>query len=282
MDVLTSIAATRIALAPHRRAGRRIGLVPTMGYLHEGHMELVRVARRTADIVVVSIFVNPIQFGPMEDLSRYPRDFERDASLCTGAGVEYIFFPSDSEMYLPGFSLVVDETYLSKGLCGARRPGHFRGVTTVVAKLFNIIQPDCAVFGEKDFQQVRIIEHMVRDLNMPVAIVRVPTVREPDGLALSSRNKYLSPAERVDALCLSHALTMARKLCAEGKRDAGCIANAVRSAIATIPSARIDYVEIVDAANLQPVLLIERESLLALAVFIGSTRLIDNTILRPG
>lgn len=263
-----------------RRAGRRIGLVPTMGALHEGHLSLVRLAREHADVVVVSIFVNPTQFGPAEDLAKYPRDFERDEKRCREAGADIVFYPSAGDVYAPGHSAWVSEDKLSAGLCGRSRPGHFRGVCTVVAKLFNLVLPDVAVFGEKDGQQLRVIERMVRDLNFPVRIVRGPTVREPDGLAMSSRNRFLSPDERRQALCLRRALDRAEELYRGGERGADRIAAAMHDVIAREPAARADYVEIVDDATLEPVTRLERPALVALAVFVGKTRLIDNTVLR--
>ncbi len=264
-----------------RREGRRIGFVPTMGYLHDGHMALVRLARARSDIVVVSIFVNPTQFGPQEDLAKYPRDFERDEALCREAGTDIVFYPEAKDIYLTGHSVYVVEESLSRGLCGATRPGHFRGVATVVAKLFNIVLPDVAVFGEKDGQQLRVIRRMVRDLNFPVEIVAGPTVREPDGLAMSSRNKYLGPEERRQALCLRRALDRAEALTRDGVRETGSIRAAMQQVIAEAPLARVDYIEIVDDATLEPVKTVARPAMAALAVFVGKTRLIDNTVLRP-
>ncbi|MDP2989327.1 MAG: pantoate--beta-alanine ligase, partial [Kiritimatiellota bacterium] len=262
-----------------RRAGKRIGLVPTMGFLHEGHLSLIKLARRQADVVIMSIFVNPTQFGPNEDFSRYPRDFERDRALCAAAGVDIIFNPAPEAMYPAGYSVYVEENALSKGLCGASRPGHFRGVLTVVAKLFNLTLPDVAVFGQKDAQQVRLIQQMARDLNFPVTIVLAPIIRESDGLAKSSRNTYLSPAERREALGLQQALKTARRLYREGERDARRIIAAMKAGIEQIPSARVDYIEIVDLDTLLPVQQISAAILVALAVYIGKTRLIDNLTL---
>ena len=262
-----------------RREGRRVGLVPTMGYLHEGHTSLIRIARKHADTVVVSIFVNPTQFGPAEDLGKYPRDFERDEKLCRAEKVDIVFYPSDADMYPADPSAWVVEEKLSCGLCGASRPGHFRGVCTVVAKLFHLILPDVAVFGEKDAQQLRIIERMVRDLDFPVRIVRGPTVRERDGLAMSSRNAYLSPEERRQALCLRRALDRAEALYRSGERGADRVRTATQSVIAESPLARVDYIEIVDDRTLEPVRALDRPCLVALAVFMGKTRLIDNAVL---
>ena len=262
-----------------RRAGRRIGLVPTMGYLHAGHLSLVRLARDRADLVVLSIFVNPIQFGPGEDPSAYPRDLARDEGLCAAGGVDVVFCPEARDMYAPDHSVHVEEGLLSRTLCGANRPGHFRGVATVVAKLFNIVTPDVAVFGEKDAQQCRVIQRMVRDLNFPVAIVLGPTVREPDGLAMSSRNKYLTASERRDALCLRRALDEAERLAGLGTRDVGAVRRAIADIIGRVPSAAIEYIEAVDSGTLEPVSEIRGDVLVALAVRIGKTRLIDNTVL---
>lgn len=262
-----------------RRAGKRIGLVPTMGFLHEGHLSLVKLARQQADVVVLSIFVNPTQFGPNEDFSRYPRNFERDAALCQAAGVDIIFNPAPEAMYPAGYSVYVEENVLAKGLCGASRPGHFRGVLTVVAKLFNLVLPDVAVFGQKDAQQARLIQQMAYNLNFPVAIVLAPIIRESNGLAMSSRNAYLAPAERREALCLQQALKTARRLYRAGERDARRIIAAMQAGIEQIPSARVDYIAIVDHDTLQPVAQLDTPVLVALAVSIGKTRLIDNLAL---
>jgi pantoate--beta-alanine ligase len=262
-----------------KRAGRTIGLVPTMGYLHEGHLSLVALARARAEVVIVSIFVNPIQFLPGEDLASYPRDFERDRALCARAGVDLIFCPDPAEMYAEDYSVFVEETSLSNVLCGASRPGHFKGVTSVVAKLFNITLPDVAVFGQKDAQQCRVIQRMVRDLNIPVEIVVGPIIREPDGLAMSSRNKYLSQENRKRALCLRRALATAETLVQAGERSIMPVKSAVMAVLSAIPEAIIDYVAFMDNETLTPVSEIQRPVLAALAVRIGGTRLIDNTIL---
>lgn len=261
-----------------RREGTRIGFVPTMGYLHEGHLSLMRIARKHADVAVVSIFVNPTQFGPDEDLSKYPRDFERDEGLCRRENVDLVFYPAADDMYPKDHSTWVVEERLSRGLCGASRPGHFRGVCTVVAKLFNIVLPDVAVFGEKDAQQLRLIERMVRDLDFPVRILRGPTVREPDGLAMSSRNAYLSPEERTQALCLRRALDQAQALHGAGERSTDRVVAAMREVIAAAPLAKIDYIDVVDDVTLRPVTTLDRPCLIALAVHVGKTRLIDNTV----
>ncbi len=281
MKTVTLISDMQAVSMQAHRDGRRIGFVPTMGFLHEGHMSLIRQARRLSDVVVVSIFVNPMQFGPHEDLAKYPRDFERDARSCEEEGVEIIFAPTAAYMYAPNHSAYVEDAVLSAGLCGASRPGHFRGVATVVAKLFNIVQPNVAVFGQKDAQQARIIEQMARDLNFPVEIIVLPTVREEGGLAMSSRNKYLSAGEREQARCLYTALCAAEKMCWDGTLDAKRILGEMRSLIERVPCARIEYIEIVDYDNLKPVDRIEGETLIALAVRIGQTRLIDNLLINP-
>lgn len=281
MDVLRTIAETRQAVAAARRAGRRIGFVPTMGALHEGHLSLVRAARRDAAYVVVSIFVNPTQFGPHEDFARYPRDETGDLRRCFESGVDLVFAPSEGEMYAPDAATTVHVARLTEHLCGPRRPGHFDGVATVVAKLFHIVQPDVAFFGEKDAQQLAVIRRMVRDLNLPVQIVGCPTVREPDGLALSSRNAYLSPQERARAVCLYQALQEARTRILRGERDARAVAEAMRAVVQAAAPERIDYIELVDPQTMQPVQRIEGPVLAALAVFIGRTRLIDNLTIDP-
>ncbi|NOU36768.1 MAG: pantoate--beta-alanine ligase [Kiritimatiellaceae bacterium] len=261
------------------QSGEYIGFVPTMGYLHEGHLSLIRIAKEYADVVVVSIFVNPAQFGPNEDLAAYPRDFERDEKLCREAGADVLFYPTSQNMYLDDHSLWLSEESLSTVLCGAARPGHFRGVCTIVAKLLNIVQPDYMVLGEKDAQQLRVLRRMVRDLNFSVKIIAAPTVREADGLAMSSRNKYLTPAERKEAACLSQSLEKAKTLFTAGERDAGKIGAAVRAVIEET-SGRVDYIELVDDETLQPVRTLEKPALLALAVKFSGARLIDNAVLR--
>lgn len=264
-----------------RRAGRRIGFVPTMGYLHDGHLSLVQQARSRSDQTVVSIFVNPTQFGPREDLERYPRDFARDEAMCRAAGVDVIFHPDTADVYPDGFSTFVEEHALSRVLCGASRPGHFRGVATVVAMLFNIVLPDVAMFGKKDAQQLRVIRRMVRDLRFPVEIVAGATSRETDGLAMSSRNKYLDPEARTQATCLFRGLTEAERLHASGERSATRLRQAVLDEIGRASQARVDYVELVDDETLQPVERVERPALIAVAVYFGATRLIDNLELDP-
>ena len=274
MKILRTIAATRRFCA---QAKGRVVLVPTMGALHEGHASLIRRARRIAGksgAVVVSIFVNPAQFGPKEDLSRYPRPFAEDKKLCASLGVDAIFHPSAGEMYREDFSTWVDESAVSSGLCGAARPGHFRGVCTVVLKLFNIVQPDAAVFGLKDFQQCGVIARMVRDLDFPVRLVFAPTVRERDGLALSSRNAFLAPEERAEAPTLRRALLAARAAFLKGERSAAKLTQIARRQISRM--ARVDYLEVVDAVSLAPTRLPRAGDTMAVAAFFGRTRLIDN------
>jgi pantoate--beta-alanine ligase len=274
MKVLTTVAAVRA----EPRANRLV-LVPTMGALHQAHLKLIRIAREHAGVdgeVAVSIFVNPLQFEPGSDFERYPRPEKIDEEFCRNAGVDLLFRPAPAEMYAEDRSVFVEETSLSATLEGKSRPGHFRGVCTVVAKLFNILTPHAAVFGEKDFQQLAIIRRMVRDLNFDVEIVAVPTVREDDGLAYSSRNQYLTEAERKQAPILRAALLEAAKLARAGETSTARITGAVRERIGQAPLARIDYVDLVDAENLQSRKTAEPNSLLALAVFFGKTRLIDN------
>lgn len=255
------------------------GFVPTMGYLHDGHLSLVRRARAENDHVAVSIFVNPTQFGPHEDYNRYPRDLERDLQLLTPLGVDLVFAPPVEEMYPPGFQTWVVVEEVSRPLEGAARPGHFRGVATVVTKLFNIIQPDRAYFGQKDAQQAVVIRRMVQDLNIPVEIVVCPTVREPDGLAMSSRNTYLGPEERRAATVLFRALQAAKARYEEGERDAERLRAVMREVIQAEPLARLDYVSVADPETLQELSRVEDRALLSLAVYIGKTRLIDNILL---
>jgi len=261
------------------QSGEYISFVPTMGYLHAGHVSLMKIAREYADTVVVSIFVNPMQFGPNEDFKDYPRDFEHDEKLCREAGVDILFYPNPENMYLDDHSIWLSEESLSTVLCGASRPGHFRGVCTIVAKLLNIVQPDFMVLGEKDAQQLRVLRRMVRDMNFHVEIIAAPTVREADGLAMSSRNKYLTPAERKEAVCLFQSLEKAKALFAAGERDAEKITAPVRAVIEAT-SGKVDYIEIVDDETLQPIRMLEKPALLALAVKFSGARLIDNTVLR--
>ncbi|MDD5765788.1 MAG: pantoate--beta-alanine ligase [Candidatus Marinimicrobia bacterium] len=279
MKVVGSIPEIRKILREIRLAGKTIGLVPTMGYLHAGHLSLIDEAKKHCDFVVISIFVNPTQFGPTEDLDKYPRDFKRDEKLAREHGVDLIFFPDAAEMYpKPFFTYVVTEQ-LSKTLCGASRPVHFRGVTTVVSKLFNIVQPDVAVFGQKDAQQAIIIRRMVGDLNFPVQVIVAPIVREADGLAMSSRNVYLSQEERRQAPIIFNALKSAKEFVSKGDRDASAIGKLIRRTIGGSPLAEIEYVEIVDPITLENVQNIERGTFVAVAVRFGKTRLIDNVVL---
>jgi pantoate--beta-alanine ligase len=273
-------AITGVAAAwASRELNRRRVLVATMGALHRGHGELIRIAREAAGPegeVAVSIFVNPLQFAPGGDYEKYPRPESDDDEFCRKAGVDILFRPRVGEMYAADASVTVGENSLSNTLCGRSRPGHFRGVCTVVTKLFHLLLPDAAVFGEKDFQQLAIIRRMVRDLNFPIEIIGAPTVRESDGVACSSRNQYLSPVERQQAPVLQRALQEARKRAAQGERSAPAIVNVAREMIATAPLARIDYLELVDAENLEPIPEVRPNSLIAVAAFFGQTRLIDN------
>ncbi len=281
-SIVTDIPPLRQAVAEARRHGRTIGLVPTMGALHAGHLSLVKAAREETGFVVVSIFVNPTQFGPNEDLSRYPRPLQRDLELCEKNGVDLVFHPQPAVMYPPDYRTFVEVTGLQDVLCGASRPGHFRGVATVVLKLFNLVQADRAYFGQKDAQQVRIIRQMVRDLNVPVEIRVCPIIREADGLALSSRNEYLGPEERRQATVLYRALSEARWRIEAGERDAAAVRQAMVEQIISAPSAVLDYAAVVDAVSLQALSRIEAERpvLLALAVRFGGTRLIDNMLIQ--
>ena len=276
MRMVTTPAAVREALAS---SPQPVGLVPTMGFLHEGHLSLVQRCRAENATVVASIFVNPLQFGPREDLSTYPRDLDRDRKLLETAGVDLLFAPDASAMYPPDVSTFVDETRLSTGMCGAARPGHFRGVCTVVLKLFHIVQPRRAYFGEKDFQQLQVIRRMTRDLDVPVEVVGCPLVREPDGLARSSRNVYLSPEERLQALALSRSLIHAQDLVARGERSAAALRHAVTSFLQQNPALDVDYVVVKDPDTLDDLDALEGRVLVALAVRVGKTRLIDNAVL---
>ena len=276
MIISGSIKEVREVIGNWKKRGFSVGLVPTMGYLHPGHISLIERARKENDMVVVSIFVNPIQFGPNEDLDTYPRDMTHDREVCEKAGAELIFAPQPSEMYPSENFAFVDIKELGDGLCGAKRPGHFRGVCTVVSKFFNIVLPNRAYFGEKDAQQLAIIRRMVKDLNIGTEIVSCPIVREADGLAMSSRNLYLSPEERKAALSISRSLSAAKELMRKGEKDAVKIRETIVAGISAEPLARIDYAEIVDSADLSPVQRIEKPVLAAVAVYIGKTRLIDN------
>jgi pantoate--beta-alanine ligase len=277
MEILRTIDSVRQWVRAQR--GRPIHFVPTMGYFHEGHLSLMRRARADGGAVIVSIFVNPLQFGPNEDLARYPRDFERDRQMAESVGVEAIFCPTVEEMYPAGYQTEVCVKKLSQLLCGRSRPGHFEGVATVVLKLFHIVTPDRAYFGMKDYQQLRIIQQLTRDMNLPIEIVPCPIVREADGLAMSSRNVYLTPDERAAATVLYRSLQWAQAQYAAGERDAARLRTGVHEQIAAEPLARIDYVAVVDAETLQPIERLERPTLVALAVFFGAARLIDNCLL---
>jgi pantoate--beta-alanine ligase len=279
VPVATTAEAVRAAVADARRRGRTVGLVPTMGALHAGHASLIRAARAETGFVVVSVFVNPTQFGPNEDFHRYPRPFERDLELCGREEVDLVFHPEPAVMYPPGFRTFVEVRELQDVLCGASRPGHFRGVATVVLKLFNLVRPDAAYFGQKDAQQVRLIEQMVRDLDVPVRVVRCPIVREPDGLALSSRNRYLDAEQRRHAAGLWRALDEARRSVEQGERDAAAVQRALAARLVALPGAVLDYAAVVDADTLQPVRRLHGTVLLAVAVKFGATRLIDNLLL---
>jgi pantoate--beta-alanine ligase len=283
LKVCATICATieemRAACRTLRQGGRRLGFVPTMGALHEGHLSLVRAARNSCAVVAASIFVNPAQFGPGEDLAKYPRSFERDRELLETEGVELLFAPSVGEMYPAGAATWVTVEGLSDKLDGRSRPGHFRGVTTVVAKLFHIVEPDAAFFGQKDAAQAAIIRRMVRDLNFAVEIVVGPIVRESDGLAMSSRNAYLDPHQRKQALVLHRSLMLVKSLVDQGERSAANLIAAARKELAAEPAARLDYFEIVDPDTLDPVADISRNALAMVAAFLGTTRLIDNILL---
>ena len=278
ITIATKVKEVREQVKAWKKAGLTVGFVPTMGYLHEGHQSLIKRAVEENDKVVVSIFVNPMQFGPTEDLDSYPRDLEKDSALCEATGANLIFHPEPEEMYTDGFCSYVDMSVLTEELCGLSRPVHFRGVCTVVSKLFHIVTPDRAYFGQKDAQQLAIIKRMVLDLNMDIEIVGCPIVREADGLAKSSRNTYLSPEERKAALILSQTIQLAEQLLQSGEKDAATIISQMTKKIESEPLARIDYIKIVDAMTMQQIPTIDRPILCAMAVYIGKTRLIDNTM----
>jgi pantoate--beta-alanine ligase len=279
MKICKTIDDMRAASTAARREGKRLGFVPTMGALHEGHLSLVRRAKANGDVVAVSIFVNPLQFGPSEDLAKYPRSFERDREFLEKEAVDILFAPKPEEMYPAGAVTYVTVEGLSEKLCGKSRSGHFRGVTTVVAKLFHIVEPDLAFFGQKDAAQTTIIRRMVRDLNLPVEIVVCPIVREPDGLAMSSRNAYLNPQERTSALVLHRALTQVETRFDQGERNAAALTHAARQLLALESTVRLDYFEIVDPATLDPMQELTSPALVAVAAVLGNTRLIDNILL---
>ncbi len=280
-EILRDPRAMRARAEDLRRDGLRIAVVPTMGSLHDGHLSLLRAARARADVVILTLFVNPTQFGPSEDLARYPRDEDGDLAKARRCGADIAFVPEVPTMYAAGAQTFIEVRELARPLCGEKRPGHFAGVATVVTKLFNLTQPHVAFFGEKDFQQLAVIRRMVRDLDQGVEIVGMPIVREPDGLAMSSRNAYLSPDERTQALALSHGLAAAEAAFTAGERDAAALLAAATASIAAAPAARIDYLELRDADELTPVDRVTRPAVLAMAVFVGRTRLIDNRVLRP-
>ena len=279
MEIIETVSAMRDWSERERRSGRRIALVPTMGFLHEGHLSLVRDAKKRAGRVVVSIFVNPTQFGPEEDFAAYPRDFERDCRLLEQEQIDIVFHPALGAMYPDGAETYVEVEKLSLPLCGATRPGHFRGVATAVAKLFNVIRPHVAIFGEKDYQQLQVIRKMVRDLSMEVEILGHPIVREADGLAMSSRNAYLTPDERRAAVCLSRSLCKAERLVRRGETSAQSLLSLVRAELAKEPLAHVEYVKLCDSETLIDIETIHWTALLALAVRFGKARLIDNRVL---
>lgn len=281
MKVIREIDKMKTHSKIMRKENKLVGFVPTMGYFHEGHLNLIRAARKQVDIVIVSVFVNPIQFMPNEDFEKYPRDISRDEELAKSCGVDVIFYPKKEDMYPHGYSTYIEVEKLTDNLCGKSRPGHFRGVTTVVAKLFEIVRPDIAYFGQKDAQQAFVVRKMVEDLSMGVVIKIMPIIREENGLAMSSRNVYLSKSERKDASVLYHALSQAEELIRSGEKDAKKIIKKIRNLVNEKPSAKIDYVSIADTKALKDVKSVKEEALIALAVFIGKTRLIDNIIINP-
>lgn len=279
MKTLTTIEEVRHWAQAQRKAGKAVHFVPTMGYFHEGHLNLMRQAKADGGAVIVSLFVNPTQFAPHEDLAKYPRDVERDSVMAESVGVDALFMPEPQEIYPPDFQTKVEVTRLSQPLCGVSRPRHFGGVAVVVLKLFHIVEPDRAYFGEKDYQQMRLIQQMVRDLNLRVEIVPCPITREPDGMAMSSRNVYLSPEQRQAALSLNRALLWAQSQVESGARDLTQIQAGACAVIEAEPLARLDYVEVVHADTLEPIAELHDRALLALAVYFGQTRLIDNCVL---
>ena len=282
MEVIAGVKQMQERSQQLRAQRETIAFVPTMGYLHEGHLSLMREGRKRADALIISIFVNPTQFGPGEDYERYPRDMKRDLQLAQGVGVDIVFTPSVQEMYPQGFQTYVEVEKVTKNLCGISRPHHFRGVTTVVTKLFNIVKPHLALFGQKDYQQLVTIKRMVEDLNMDIEIIGLPTVREPDGLAMSSRNAYLSPEQRRAALSLYRSLCKGEELFRQGTKNAKAILREIRKIIKAEKLAQIDYAKICDPHTLEDIDEIEGEALIALAVKIGETRLIDNVVLKEG
>lgn len=280
MEIIVQTKEMQQRAEQQRRQGTTIAFVPTMGFLHEGHLSLMREGRKRGDCLVTSIFVNPTQFGPAEDYDRYPRDLKQDLKLIQGAGVDICFTPAAAEIYPDGFQTSVEVERVTRNLCGISRPGHFRGVTTVVAKLFNIVKPHLALFGQKDYQQLIAIKQMVKDLNLDIEVIGMPTIRESDGLAMSSRNTYLNPKKRKEAARLYRSLLKGKELFAQGERSAATILQEVRSIIEEDKAAVIDYVKICDAHTLEDIEEIKGEAVIALAVKMGKTRLIDNIILK--
>jgi pantoate--beta-alanine ligase len=280
MNIIKSVAEIQAFSDACRKQGKTIVFVPTMGYLHQGHAHLMQEGRKLGDVLIASIFVNPTQFGPGEDFEKYPRDWERDAQLCASAGVDVIFAPTAEEMYPQGYQTSITVSQVSQNLCGVSRPTHFQGVATVVAKLFNCTKPHVALFGEKDFQQLVVIQRMVKDLNMDIRIIGFPTVREQDGLAMSSRNTYLNAEERISALSLSQGLARARELFQQGERSARVLSATVRQIIEKEKCAAVDYIKVCDIETLQDIETIARPAVMALAVKIGKARLIDNVVLK--
>lgn len=279
MQIISNIQQMQELTSSFKREGKRVAFVPTMGFMHEGHASLLREGRKNGDVLILSIFVNPIQFGANEDLDRYPRDMERDCRIAAECGVDIVFTPDAAGMYPPGFQTGVTVRDVSLPLCGASRPGHFDGVSTVVTKLFNIVQPDLALFGRKDYQQLAVIRRMVLDLSMPVEIVGMPIIREADGLAMSSRNAYLSQEQRQSALCLHRSIVAVRKMFAAGERSADVLRKAVQEIIGQDPALFVEYIEFRDGSTLNELEIVDNSTLLALAVKTGQTRLIDNTVL---
>jgi len=280
MQIIRSVREMHRLADAVRGSGKTIALVPTMGYLHEGHLSLMRLVREKADVVVVSLFVNPLQFGPGEDFKQYPRDWDRDVALIASAAADAVFAPEVAEMYPEGFQTSVSVSRMTQNLCGISRPTHFEGVTTVVAKLFLCAKPHIAIFGEKDFQQLMVIRRMVTDLGFDIEIIGAPIVREADGLAMSSRNTYLSAEQRTAALCLSRSLGQVRTMFAAGQRNAGVLIDYVHGQISAERLARIDYIKVCDIATLEDVETISRDAVMALAVYFGKARLIDNVVLK--
>ena len=279
MQIIHRVSEMQAWSESQRQAGKTVAFVPTMGFLHEGHLSLVREAKRCCDVVVVSIFVNPLQFNQQSDFAAYPRNDEQDRHFLTQLGTDVLFNPDGSEMYPEGFQAAVEIGTVSQPLCGASRPGHFRGVTTVVAKLFNMVKPHVALFGEKDFQQCVVIKRMVKDLNFDLEILAMPTIREPDGLAMSSRNARLSPAERQTSLCVSRALNKAAELVSQGERQAVPVLQAVQEMISSEEGIRLDYASLCDPDTLEEVTEVTQPTLLAIAAWVGDVRLIDNRVI---